>query len=195
MKWRYSRNSHVEQAHSSVPRVKKQTDENLYSLKSSPPTKAKNPLSVEGKMKKSSCDYRHHPVCRGYKSGNRCVHGYRCLCRQADGERKPSARSRKEGTQASVAILERKKKRCVAQDSDRNNSLLRNVEELGLTASAGHTRKFSGCIWCESGLGKEKGNLEALLKKVNFMSEILARLVLKNNHLRKPHGKQVVPAK
>ena len=43
--------------------------------------------------------------------------------------------------------------------------------------------------------GKEKGNLEAWSKKVNLMSEILARPVLRNSHLRKPHDKQVVPAK
>ena len=53
--------------------------------------------------------------------------------------------------------------------------------------------------WDASGtkqkFGKEKGNLEELSKKMNLMSEILARPVLRNNHLRKPHDKQVVPAK
>ena len=43
--------------------------------------------------------------------------------------------------------------------------------------------------------GKDKGNLEALSKKVNLMSEILARPVLKNEHLWKPHDKKIVPAK
>ena len=47
------------------------------------------------RWKISSCDYRHHPVCRGYKSGNRCIHGYRCPCRQADGKSATSARGRK----------------------------------------------------------------------------------------------------
>ena len=36
-------------------------------------------------------------------------HGCRCRCRQADGEKKPSVRSRKEGTNGAVAILRRKK--------------------------------------------------------------------------------------
>ena len=54
--------------------------------------------------------------------------------------------------------------------------------------------KFSGCIWCKIEFGNEKGNLEALSKKVNLMSEILARPVWRN-HLRKPHDKQVVSAK
>ena len=41
--------------------------------------------------------------------------------------------------------------------------------------------KFLGCIWYEPKFGKEKGNLEELSKKVKIMSEILARLVLRNN--------------
>ena len=57
----------------------------LNSPKISPVTKAKNSLSMVGKMKKTSCDSRHHPVCRGYKSGNGCIYGYRCLFRHADG--------------------------------------------------------------------------------------------------------------
>ena len=56
-------------------------------LKTSPVTKAENPLSLVGNMKISSCDYRHLPVCRGYKSGNRCICGIRCLYRHADGEK------------------------------------------------------------------------------------------------------------
>ena len=43
--------------------------------------------------------------------------------------------------------------------------------------------------------GKNKGNLEALSRKVNLMSGIFARLVLRHNHWRKPHDKKVVPAK
>ena len=64
---------------------------------------------------------------------------------------------------------------CVSQNSDPINSILRKVEDLGLNASAGLTRKFSGCTWYKTEFGKEKGNLESLSKKVNFMSEILAR--------------------
>ena len=41
----------------------------------------------------------------------------------------------------------------------------------------------------------KKGNPEAPSKKATLMSKILARPVLRNNHLRKPHDKQVVPAK
>ena len=50
--------------------------------------------------------------------------------------------------------------------------------------------KLSGCTWYKIEVGKEKGILEALSKKVNLMSEILARLFLRRNHQRKPHDKQ-----
>ena len=52
--WRYARNSHLEQAYPSVPKVKKQTDgKSLNSLKASPETRAQNnSLSMVGKMKK-----------------------------------------------------------------------------------------------------------------------------------------------
>ena len=66
---------------------------------------------------------------------------------------------------------------------------------MRLNASAEHTMKFSGCTWYKTEFRKEKGNLEALSKKVNLMSEIFARMVLRDNHLRKPHDKQIVSAK
>ena len=53
MKWRDARNSHLEQACSSVPKVKEQTDvKSSNSPEASPATRAENPLSVDGKMKK-----------------------------------------------------------------------------------------------------------------------------------------------
>ena len=53
MKWRDARKSHPEQEPSSVQKVKTQTDvKSFNSLKASPANKAKNPLSMVGKMKK-----------------------------------------------------------------------------------------------------------------------------------------------
>ena len=45
------------------------------------------------------------------------------------------------------------------------NSILRKVEELGLNASAGHTRKFSGCTWCKTDFGKEKRQSGGTIQK------------------------------
>ena len=75
------------------------------------------------------------------------------------------------------------------------NSVPRKAEELVLNASAGHTWNSQDASGTMLKFGKEKGNLEAWSKRVNFMSEIFARPVLRNNHLRKPHDKQIVPAK
>ena len=92
MEWRYARNSHPEQAYTSVL-TRKLSQSQRPVLRQI----ADNSLSIAKKMKKtSSCDYRHHPVCRGYKSGNRCIHGYRCLYRQADSKSNLSARLRRE---------------------------------------------------------------------------------------------------
>ena len=55
--------------------------------------------------------------------------------------------------------------------------------------------KFLGCTWYELKFGKGKDNLEALSKKVNIMSEILARPVRRIEHLREPHDKQIETAK
>ena len=41
----------------------------------------------KARWKRSSCNYRQHPVCRGYKSGIKCTCGIHCLYRHADGEK------------------------------------------------------------------------------------------------------------
>ena len=72
------------------------------------------------------------------------------------------------------------------------NSIPRKARELGLNglnASAGPTMKFLDALVTNQNLGKKKDNLEALSKKVNLMSEILARPVRRNEHLREPHDK------
>ena len=90
---------------------------------------------------------------------------------------------------------EKKVQGCVSQDSDPMNNILRKVEELGLNASAGHIWNFQDAPGTKSEFGIEKDHRRAISKKVNLMSEILARPVLRNNHMRKPHDKQIVPAK
>ena len=134
-------------------------------------------------------------MCRDYESGNRCILGSKCLYRHADGEEKPSEKSKKESTQGAVAILKGRKVHCVSQNSGPQKSILRKAGQTRLNASAGHTIKFSGALGTKFKFGKEKGHLEALSKKVNLMSEILARPSLRKEHLRKPQDKKNVPAK
>ena len=132
MKWRCARNSHPE---ASILFV---TESERHRLTEKAWTVRKASLATNARWKISSCDYRHHPVCRGYKSGNRCIHGSRCLCRQADGKSKPSARSKDKYSRISCDP-ERKKKtsKVVYQNSSPMNSILRKVQDLELNTSAG----------------------------------------------------------
>ena len=87
-----------EQASPSVPKVTEQTDVRSSGCREArPATRAKIPCLWRAKCKISSCDYRHPPVSRNDKSGNGCIHGHRCQYRHADGEEKPSKRSKKRG--------------------------------------------------------------------------------------------------
>ena len=107
--------------------------------------------------------------------GNMCICGIRCLFSTCWMRSNLSAGSRKEGTQGTVAVVRQKTnvQGCVSQDSDPVSSILRKDEELGLNASAGHTRNSQDASGTKLKLGKEKGNLEAWSKEANLMSEIL----------------------
>ena len=149
------------------------------------------------RWKRSSCNYRHHPVCRGYKSGKQ-VHLWHSLPSFDMLTRSNlSAGSRKEGTQGTVAVVREKTKvqGCVSQDSDPVSSILRKDEELGLNASAGHTRSSQDASGTKLKFGKEKGNLEAWSQKGEPHERNPSRPVLRNEHLRKPRDKQIVTAK
>ena len=91
----------LEQA-SSVPTGKEETDDKRWkSVEARIATRAKIPCLRGARCRTSSCHYRHPPVCRNDKSGNRCIHGNNCLYRHAGGEVKPSKRSKSESTQRS----------------------------------------------------------------------------------------------
>ena len=81
--------------------------------------------------------------------------------------RRNPARGRKEGTRGSVAILKEKTNNvqgCVSEDSDPMNSILREVEELGLNSSAGHTRN-SQMHLVQNRIRKEKGQSGGTIQK------------------------------
>ena len=126
----------------------------------------KFPCPWGARCRKSSCDYRHPPVCRNHKSGNRCIHGNNCMYRHADGEEKPSKRSKSESTQGAVAILtEKKVQGCVSQNSDPKKSILRKPGQTRLNASAGHALKFSGRTWYEVQNRERKGPSRGVIQK------------------------------
>ena len=102
-----------------------------------------------------------------------------------------SVRSRKQGAQGAVTILrERRVQGCVSRNSDPTSSIQQKARKIGIERSGG-THQTPGT----KQFRQRKDNLEALSKKVNLMSEIPARPVLRNEHLRKPHDKQIVTAK
>ena len=136
-----ARKSRLEQASSSVPIVKTQTDEKIWnSLKAGPATKAKNPLSMVSKMKK---------IVMWFFTSSRMSwlqfwkHSWLSLPISTCWRWERTQRKvEEEGTQGAVASLKEKKnvQGCVSQDSDPMSSILRKVEELGLNASAEHAR-------------------------------------------------------
>ena len=157
-----------EQASSSVPTGKGQTDDKRStSLEASPATGAKIPcLWEEARCKRSSCDYRHSPVCCDYMSGNRCIHGSNCLYQHVDAEEKPSKKSKKESTQGAIAILKEKKVQgCVSQNSDPKKSILRQIVHTRLNASEGHDLTFSRRTWYEIQCQERKGPSPGVIQK------------------------------
>ena len=87
---------------------------------------------------------------------------------RADGEEKPSKRSKRESTQGAVAILKhRKVQGCVSQNSDPKKSILRKAGQVRVNASAGHTIKFSGRTWYEIRIRETEGPT-VLSKKVTL---------------------------
>ena len=127
-------------------------------------------------------------MCRNYKSGNKCIHGKNCLYRHADGEEKPSKRSKSESTQRAVAILKEKKSPRLCM------SKFRCKKVYSSECWANEIERFDG-PGTKFKFGKEKGHLEAFSKNTNLMSEILARPVLRKEYLRNSHDKKSTSAK
>ena len=146
------------QASSSVPTGKGQTDvKSSASRDASPATRAKIPCLWVARCERPSCYFRHPSVCREYKCGKRCIYGKSCLYRHADGREKPSKKSKKESTQGAVAILKEKKVQgCASQNSDPKKSIMRKAGQKRLSASAGHTIKFSGRTWYQIQMRERK---------------------------------------
>ena len=109
-------------------------------LEASPATGAKIPCLWEGRrqdVKDCGVIFDILPCVVHYKSGNRCIYGNDCLYRHADGEEKPSKKSKKESTQGAVAILRQQRVQgCASHKSDPKKSFLRKAGQTRLNASA-----------------------------------------------------------
>ena len=161
-----ARGSGLKPANERVKESNEQTMKSSTSLEDRPATRAKIPCAWRAKWKISSCDFRHPPVCRNYKSESRCIYGSNCLFRHADGEEKPRKRSKKESTQGAVAILKHREFRgCVSQNSDPKKSILRKAGQVRGNASGRHTIKFSGRTRYEIRTWDRKGPSRGIIQK------------------------------
>ena len=124
-----------------------------HSRGASPDKRIRIPCVWGAKCNKSSRGYRHPPVCVNYKSEIGCSYGKRCQKRHVDAEEKPSKRSKKNGTQGAVAILDPKK------------SILRKVGELRSNASAGRTVIYSAGTWYQMRIPERKGPSRGIIQK------------------------------
>ena len=170
---------------------KTQTDgKSLNSLMASTVTKAENSLSMVGKMKNIVVWFSTSSRISWLQVWKQ-MHPWLLLLMSTSWRWEgTSARGRKEED-----THEKKGPRLCISKLRSNEFYSTESWSIGIERFGGTHMQFSGCTWYIIESGKEKGNLEALSKKVNFMSEILARPVLRNNHLRKPHDKQIVSAK
>ena len=114
------------------------------------------------RWKRLSCNYRHHPVCRVYKSG-KLVHLWHSLPSfDMLTRRNLSAGSRKEGNQGTVAVVRRKKTKVPRLCFPRlRSSEFYSTERwrIGIERFGGTHQKFSGCIWYET---KNSGKKRAI---------------------------------
>ena len=141
-------------------------DKRSTSLEARPATRAQIPCLFGATCQNLSCTYRHFPVCLNYKSEKSCIHGSNCQYRHADGEEKPSKKSKSVSNQGAIAILKEKKiQGCLSQNSDPKKSFLRNTVQTRLNASAGHAIKFSGRTWCEIQIRERKGPSRGVFQK------------------------------
>ena len=149
-----------------VPKVRARTDvKSSTNVEARPATRARIPYAWRAICKISSCDFRHPPVCRNYKSEKRWIYGSNCLFRHADGEEKLRKRSKKESTHGAVAILKhRKVQGCVSQNSDPKKSILRKAGQVRGNASAGHTIRFSGRTRYEIRIRDTKGPSQGIIQ-------------------------------
>ena len=83
---------------------------------------------------------------------------------------------------------------CVSQNSEPMNSILRKARELELNASAGHTWNSQDAPGTKSNSGKKRAIWRHCPKRWTSWATSL-RASFEKKHLRKPHDKQIVPAK
>ena len=152
--------------------MKEQTDVQCsHTRGASPDKRTRIPCVWVAKCNRSSCGFRHPPVCVNYKSEIGCSYGKRCQYRHVDAEEKPSKRSKKESTQGAVAILDSKEVYSM-------ESWIIGIERFGRT----HRNIFSRHLVPNANSGTKRV-ISRNYPKMCLMSEILARPDMRIQHL------------
>ena len=152
--------------------------------------KLKIPCLLRARWKISSCNYRQHPVCRRYKSGNRCS-----LPMSASWWwEQPQLEVENKVLKDKLLFWKKEKNvqgKCISKF--RSNEFCST--ESWRMVIAGHTRNSQDAPGTKLSSGKKWAIWRHYPKTANLMSEILARPVLRKKHLGKPHNKLIVTAK
>ena len=138
-----------------LTKSKQETDwrKSLYNPQASPATWAENPLSTV-------CDYRHHPVCRGYKQ----MHSWLLLLMSTSWWWEKPQREVKE----QLLFWGKKKKSprlCISTLSAKEFYSTESLRIGIVNASAGHTMKFSQCTWYETKIRERKRHSVEFVQK------------------------------
>ena len=135
-------------------------------------------------------------MCRGYKSGNSAFVAFVASIDMLMVRSNVSARSREEGTQGAVAILREKRVKVVYLETQIEWILFYGKLENEIERFGGTHPEILRMHLVRIKFRERKGQSGGIIqKKVNLMSEILARPVFEEQHLRIPHGKHIVTAK
>ena len=193
-----AKRSHLEQVSSSVPKVKEQTDvKNTNSLKASLATSVyKNPLFMVDKMNKIVMLFSASSRVSWLQVWKQMHLWHSLLISTCWWWEVTTARGREKKVLKEQLLFWGKEESKVVYLKIQ----IQWIEFYGKLETwdwmLRRDTPWNGYIWYKIKIREKKeGNLEALSKKVNLMSEILARPVLRNEHLKKPHDKQIVTAK
>ena len=116
-------------------------------------------------------------MCRGYNSGNRCIHGYRHIFRHADGERNPARGREKKELKDQLLFWGKKSPRlCISKMQIKWSLFYGKLKNLDWPLQR-DIPEILRMHMVQNWLRERKRES----KKVILMSEILARPVLRRN--------------
>ena len=183
-------NDSKKQSSSPAPKSKAKNDVHTSNSRvESPAKRITISCRFGARCKCTSCNFWHPPMGHHYKTESGCKYVRNCQFRQSDAEEAPSTKSRKESAEGSVALLREKSPNwlCFFFFSE---SWRIEIERFSGTQGKILRKHLAP----DSKFGQEKGHLEESSQSAS-LSVVLARQGSRTDHMRKPQGKRVGPAK